>query len=170
MATDRLRARLIRDTVYHVVIGSADSAVTVFYGSWSLVTCRWTRIDTDFKGAPGFGRQSLPRVTGRRIWSGERAVPERVVRVVSEASSAEPEDVARVLPARFEISLDGGFALWVVTDWGAAQAPTLGERLHRWFARSNPFAKSQTVTMTVSQEDAQTLYYALEPGTPVIIE
>lgn len=149
------------------MIRSADSTVTVFYGAWPLVTCRWTRIVAD---QPNTGHQALDRVTGRRVWSGERAVPKRVVRVVSEASSAEPEDVARVLPDRSEITLLGGLALWIMTERGAAQTPTLGERLRRWFARANPFSQSRTLTMMVSPEDAQTLYYALEPGTPVIIE
>lgn len=167
MATGALRAGLIRDTIYHVVVQSADSTVTVFYGAWSLVTCRWTRIDAD---QPSGGIQQLHRVTGRRVWSGERAVPKRVVRVVSEASSAKPEDIARVRPDRFEITLDGGLALWIMTDRGATQTPVLAERLRRWITRFNPFSDSRAMAMAVSPDDAQTLYYALEPGTPVMIE
>ncbi len=166
-ATGALRARLIRDTVYHVVVRAADSTVTVFYGAWPLVTCRWTRIAAK---QPSAGNQEMHRVTDRRVWSGQRAVPERVVRVVSATSSAEPEDVTRILPDRCEITLDGGLTLWLMTDRGAAQRPAFGERLRRWIARLNPISESRAVAMAVTPEDAQTLYYALEPGTPVIIE
>jgi hypothetical protein len=170
MATSALRAQLIRDTVYHVVVQSADSTVTVFYGAWPLVTCRWTRIATGRTGTVNTGNQELHRVTGRRVWSGQKAVAERVVRVVSETTSAEPEDVARIQPDRCEITLDGGLTLWIMTDRGTAQTPVLGERLRRWVARLNPFTESRAVAMAVTPDDAQTLYYALEPGTPVIIE
>jgi hypothetical protein len=165
--------RFVQDTVYHAVVDVTGSTITVFYGPFVLVSCPWSVTDNAARAAFGDSHRACGSgwhtVTGRRVWSGQEAVPQRLVRVVTRTVTAEPELVARVMPERFQVDLAGALAFRIMTARGAGERRTFGERWRRWIAHIGLGKTSRVLEMIVSPEDAQTLYYALEPGTPVII-
>ena len=92
-----------------------------------------------------------------------------VIRVVSEVSKVDPELIKRVYPNRFRLDLTGGFRLSVLTPEGEKQERGWAEAWNSHASRITSFGRLQELTMVVSPADAQSLYYALEPGTPVVL-
>ncbi|HUU44793.1 MAG TPA: hypothetical protein VM118_03585 [Acidobacteriota bacterium] len=173
-AADAIPQRFIRDTIYHAVVDLKDATIGIAYGPYPLVDCSWQAADsagvTRFATAWQDEDKEWRLVTARRLWSGMPAVPRREVGVVAEITHADPSLIQRMLPDRFTIALSDGFCLQVVTPRGSVRKPTFRERLSGWLSSLNPLTAAGTsLRVIVSPEDAQTLYYALEPGTPVMI-
>jgi hypothetical protein len=168
-------ACFIEDTVYHMVLDLEHKELRAWYGAWALVSCSFTsRSDADelsgfFEQWRISGRTPWQTVKRRGIWSGQSAVSDTVIAVVSRVAKADPELIKRVSPDRFRVDLTGGFSLLVQTPKGASQKKGLAETWNDITSRVRAFGRLQSLTLVVSPEDAQTLYYALEPGTPVLL-
>ena len=174
VSTVAARTRFERDTIYHVRLDLADSTAAVFYGPIPLVKCAVHA--TDPGEVAGFARSWAEHDTAgwrgvmkRQIWAGRGAVSDTVIGVIAKVSSVDPELIRRVLPDRFEIILSDNLCLRVMTPVGAAGHRPFVEKWQTWTAEWNPFHRRRTLDLIVSPQDAQTLYYAFEPGAPVLL-
>lgn len=164
----------VDDTLYYMVLDVQNHEFHLWYGPWELFTCAFSL--TDSSAQPGFvGRWMSPDrtpwqvVKTRGIWSGKPAVSDTVIRVVSEVSKVDPELIKRVYPDRFQLDLSGGFRLLVLTPGGASQERGWAEIWNSYARRIASLGRLRELTVVVSPADAQSLYYALEPGTPVVL-
>ena len=55
------------------------------------------------------------------------------------------------------------------TLMGSSEGKGIAETWNDYTSRMRSFGRLESLTIKVSHEDAQTLYYALEPGTPVLL-
>lgn len=169
-----VRARFVRDTIYHVSLNVADRRAAVFYGEIPLVAC--TVMTPDPEAAAEFvavwsKRQTTgwQNVTQRHIWSGRQAISDTVIGVVASVSSVDPDLIRRVMPSRFDVSLTRDLRLRIMTPEGAAESRSFYEKRRGWAEHLNPFDHTETLELIVSPQDAQMLYYAFEPGAPVVL-
>lgn len=165
--------RFKADTIYHVRIEPRDSTVSVYYGWVPLVVCHWVTPNSgdiwDFSAAWKERRKmGWQSVVNRNIWSGHSAVSDTVVEVVARVSMVNPDLIKRVAPRRFEIELSGGLILRVMTLEGANENWPFKEKMRAFADNWVPFMRRPNLDVIVSDQDAQTLYYALEPGAPVV--
>lgn len=166
--------RFKADTIYHVRVDTRDSTLHIFLGQYPLLKCRFTLLD---EGDAESYREAWneKRVTGwqsvtkRKVWSGRPAVSDTVVRVVSEVSKVDPELISRVMPRRFVVDLTDGFIIRVMTVEGAGEERSFEEKVGQFKQDWIPFMKQPHLDLVVTEKDAQTLYYALEPGTPIVL-
>jgi hypothetical protein len=168
-------ACFINDTVYHAVISLSQGECRLWYGDWSLVSCA-LNLSQNISELRSFaerwrspGKAPWQTVKRRGVWSGRPAVSDTVIEVVSEVAKADPELIKRVYPDRFQVDLTGGFRLLVMTPAGAEEKRSFVEGWNDFSSRVRALGKLQTLKIVVSPNDAQTLYYALEPGTPVVL-
>jgi hypothetical protein len=165
----------VDDTVYYVLMDIEHEEFSLWYGAWELFTCAFTITDSPDGGAGFAGRWSGPgrspwqAVKQRDVWSGRPAVSDTVIDVVSRVAKVDPELIKRVYPDRFHLSLTGNFQLIITTPDGAEQERSLAETWNTIAGKITSFGRVRELTMIVTQADAQSLYYALEPGTPVIL-
>lgn len=166
--------RFKADTIYHVRVDTRDSTMHIFLGHVPLLKCRFTLLDEgDAQSYRDAWREK--RVTGwqsvtkRKVWSGRPAVSDTVVRVVSEVSKVDPELISRVMPRRFVVDLTENFIIRVMTVEGAGEERSFEEKMGQFKQDWIPFMKQPHLDLVVTEKDAQTLYYALEPGTPIVL-
>jgi hypothetical protein len=165
--------RFKADTIYHVRFEPRDSTVSIYYGWVPLITCHWTTPSRDdiadfgsaWKERRKMGWQS---VVNRKVWSGRSAVSDTVVEVVARVTMVNPDLIKRVAPRRFEIELSGGLVLRIMTIEGAKESWPFKEKMRAFADNWMPFMHRPNLDVIVSDQDAQTLYYALEPGAPVV--
>jgi hypothetical protein len=168
-------ACFITDTVYHAVISLSLGECRLWYGDWSLAACliefpqERSELQAFAEQWRSPGKAPWQSVKRRGVWSGRPAVSDTVIEVVSEVAKADPELIKRVYPDRFQVDLTGGFRLLVTTPAGAEQKKSLAETWNDFSSRIRAFGRLQTLEIVVSPDDAQTLYYALEPGTPIVL-
>lgn len=166
--------RFKADTIYHVRIDTRDSSFKVYLGHVPLLRCRFTLIDeddvndyrTEWKKRRTTGWQS---VTQRKVWSGRPAVSDTVVGVVARVSKVDPELISRVMPRRFVVDLTDEFVIRVMTVEGAGEERSFNEKMGEFTQNWIPFMRQPHLDVVVTEKDAQTLYYALEPGTPIVL-
>lgn len=166
--------RFKADTIYHVRVDTRDSSFKVYLGQVPLLKCRFTLIDegdvsdyrTAWKEKRSTGWQS---VTQRKVWSGRPAVSDTVVGVVAKVSKVDPELISRVMPRRFVVDLTNEFVIRVMTVEGAGEERSFEEKMGQFTQNWIPFMRQPHLDVVVTEKDAQTLYYALEPGTPVVL-
>lgn len=166
--------RFKADTIYHVRVDTRDSTFKIYLGQVFLLKCRFTLLDADdvisYREA-----WNAKRVTGwqsimtRKVWSGRPAVSDTVVRVVSEVSKVDPELISRIMPRRFVVDLTEDFVIRVMTVEGAGEERSFEEKIGQFTQNWIPFMRQPHLDVVVTEEDAQTLYYALEPGTPIVL-
>ncbi|MBI3872489.1 MAG: hypothetical protein HY304_05375 [candidate division Zixibacteria bacterium] len=163
-----------KDTVYNITVNLADTSILIAYGGIALVSCKWHPVDggdlADFVALWNERKTTgWQTVQERHIWAGAPAVSDTVIGVVAKVSSVDPSLIRRVLPERFEIILSADLCLRVMTHDGATESRPWSEVWRGWAARWTPFHRRRTLDLIVSLPDAQTLYYAFEPGTPVVL-
>lgn len=166
--------RFKADTIYHIRIDTRDSSFKVYLGQVPLLKCRFTLIDegdvsdyrTAWKEKRTTGWQS---VTQRKVWSGRPAVSDTVVGVVARVSKVDPELISRVMPRRFVVDLTDEFVIRVMTVEGAGEERSFNEKMGEFTQNWIPFMRQPHLDVVVTENDAQTLYYALEPGTPIVL-
>lgn len=166
--------RFKADTIYHIRIDTRDSSFKVYLGQVPLLKCRFTLIDegdvsdyrTAWKEKRTTGWQS---VTQRKVWSGRPAVSDTVVGVVARVSKVDPELISRVMPRRFVVDLTDEFVIRVMTVEGAGEERSFNEKMGEFTQNWIPFMRQPHLDVVVTEKDAQTLYYALEPGTPIVL-
>jgi len=165
----------LQDTIYHVVIDLPAQAIHLQYGSYRLVSCRF-EAPGDSSDLADFAhrwrsrsRTAWQSVRTRGVWAGNDAVSDTVVEIVSEIAKVDPDHIRRVLPDRFRVDITGGFQLLGLTAEGAEQKRTFAEAWGDLTSQILSLGKLDVLRIRVSREDAQTLYYALEPGTPVVL-
>jgi len=173
-ATAAVPECFVEDTLYYMVMNLDDHEFSLWYGPWELLTCTFTSIDTSAQEAFAERWRSPDRsawqvVKRRGVWSGTPAVSDTVIRVVSEVSKVDPELIKRIAPDRFRIDLSSDFHLLVLTPEGQEQERGWGEIWNSYAKRISALGRYREVTLVVSSADAQSLYYALEPGTPVLL-
>jgi hypothetical protein len=166
----------VEDTLYYMVMELENQEFSLWYGPWELFTCSFSLIG-DTAAPSGFierwrspDRAPWQAVKRRGVWSGKPAVSDTVIRVVSEVSKVDPELIKRVYPNRFRLDLTGGFRLLVLTPEGETQERGWAEIWDSYASQITSFGRTQELTVVVSPADAQSLYYALEPGTPVVVD
>lgn len=166
---------LIEDTVYHAVIDFRASKLRINYGPYELVACRFTcRNDSDdvadFAEEWQANRHTRwQTVRARGVWAGKPAVSDTVVNIVSGIANVDPDNIRRILPDRFRVDITGGFQIIGLTPDGVAMHPGFAESWSDFSSQLLSLGQIRTLTIEVSSADAQTLYYALEPGTPIVI-
>lgn len=165
--------RFKADTIYHVRINAADSAFYIYLGHVPLLKCRFTLVGDG--NAEAFQEDWMKkRVTGwqsvtkRKVWSGRPAVSDTVVGVVAKVSKVDPELISRVMPRRFVVDLTEDFIIRVMTVEGAGEERSFEEKVGEFTQNWIPFMRQPHLDVVVTEKDAQTLYYALEPGTPIV--
>ncbi len=166
--------RFKADTIYHVRINPRDSTIRIHLGQFPMLKCRFTVLDEDdvhdyreaWREKRDRGWQS---VTARKVWSGRPAVSDTVVEVVARVSKVNPDLISRVMPRRFVVDLTDEFVIRVMTIEGAGEERSFGEKWKAFQQNWIPFMRQPHLDLVVTEKDAQTLYYALEPGTPVIL-
>lgn len=166
--------RFKADTIYHIRVDTRDSSLKVYLGQVPLLKCRFTLLDEDdvdtyraaWKEKRVTGWQS---VTKRKVWSGRPAVSDTVVGVVAKVSKVDPELISRVMPRRFVVDLTSEFIIRVMTVEGAGEERSFEEKMGQFTQNWIPFLRQPHLDIVVTEKDAQTLYYALEPGTPIIL-
>jgi hypothetical protein len=165
----------LQDTVYHVVIDLASQTINLNYGNYPLVTCAFD-VQGDSSDVNHFSKRWLRRsltqwqsVRGRAVWAGEDAVSDTVVSVVSEIVKVDPELIRRVFPDRFRVDITGGFQLLAITPEGESGRWSFAEAWGDLSSRVLAMGSLSVLRINVTRSDAQTIFYALEPGTPVIV-
>jgi hypothetical protein len=162
------------DTVYHAIIDLSANAVEFMYGPYRLVTCRFSYADGQ-GNTEGFSDRWRSRptpwqsITERDVLRGHPSVSDTVVEVVSRVANVDPDLIRRIQPERFAVDMTGNFRLVIrIADSTATDRSfsEMVESVGRWVLS---FGRAQTLDIVVSPEDAQTLYYALEPGAPVLL-
>lgn len=162
------------DTVYHAILDFDRNSIHLWYGAIPLLTCPLA-VPPDSGDAESFANRWRDRrtpwqsVTERTVLRGRPAVSDTVVEVVSRVVKVDPDLIRRIQPDRFAVDLTGGFRLIIHVSDSVSESRSFGEVLAsigRWVFS---FGRSSTLTLTVSPENAQTLYYALEPGAPVLL-
>lgn len=166
--------RFKADTIYHIRIDTRDSSFKVYLGQVPLLKCRFTLIDegdvNDYRAAWKEKRTTgWQSVTQRKVWSGRPAVSDTVVGVVAKVSKVDPELISRVMPRRFVVDLTDEFVIRVMTVEGAGEERSFEEKMGQFTQNWIPFMRQPHLDVVVTEKDAQTLYYALEPGTPVVL-
>lgn len=166
--------RFKADTIYHIRIDTRDSSFKVYLGQVPLLKCRFTLIDegdvNDYRAAWKEKRTTgWQSVTQRKVWSGRPAVSDTVVGVVAKVSKVDPELISRVMPRRFVVDLTNEFVIRVMTVEGAGEERSFEEKMGQFTQNWIPFMRQPHLDVVVTEKDAQTLYYALEPGTPVVL-
>lgn len=164
----------VTDTVYHVVLNLTGDMIEIGYGALPLVSVHFSPDDPgDLKN---FGekwrkitKSSWQTIAARHVWAGHPQVSDTVIRIVSEIASVDPIRIQRLLPDRFDVELTGGFRLRVMTPAGNSAPKEFAEKWHEFKNRWNPFARVTILEVIVSPEDAQSIYYGLEPGTPMVL-
>ena len=169
-----VRARFVRDTIYHLALNVAERRATVFYGDIPLVACTVTAVDPEASAefAAVWNKRRTAGwqdVTQRYIWSGRQAISDTVIGVIASVSSVNPDLIRRVMPDRFDVSLTRDLRLRIMTPEGTAESRSFYEKRRSWTEHLNPFDHTETLELIVSPQDAQMLYYALEPGAPVVL-
>lgn len=164
----------VSDTVYHAVIDFKTNHIGIVYGSMPLVTVEYMPHD-DPEDVAGFAKKwndktklSWQTATSRHVWAGHPQVSDTVIRIVSEVADVDPERIQRLLPDRFDLELTGGFRLRIMTPAGDSAKKEFAEKWHEFKGRWNPFGQVKIFEILVAPKDAQILYYALEPGTPIV--
>lgn len=167
-------ACFVDDTLYYMVLNLEGREFSLWYGPWELLTCSFTVADSGTSAAFASDWRSPDRppwqvVKRRGVWSGKPAVSDTVIRVVSEVSKVDPDLIKRVSPDRFCLDLTGGYRLLVLTPDGAKEKRGWAEMWNSFAKRVTSFGRYRELTVIVSPADAQSLYYAMEPGTPVFL-
>ena len=164
----------VDDTLYYMILNLGDREFSLWYGPWELFTCAVTIKDSSAQEsfasqwtAPD--RPAWQVVKRRGVWSGKPAVSDTVIRVVSEVSKVDPDLIKRISPDRFRLDLTGGFHLLVLTPDGENEERRWGETWNAFANRVTSLGRYHELTVIVSPADAQSLYYAMEPGTPVLL-
>lgn len=165
----------LQDTVYHIVIDLPEQMINLHYGAFPLVSCSFD-VQGDSEDIADFAqrwrkqkRTLWQNVRGRAVWAGEDAVSDTVVNVVSEIAKVDPERIRRVMPDRFRVDITGGFQILSITPEGEKGRWSFAEAWGDLTSRILSMGSLSVLRIMVSREDAQTLYYALEPGTPIIV-
>jgi hypothetical protein len=165
----------VTDTVYHAVVNLKGNVLEIAYGSLPLVAVHFTPLE-DSAEVADFAekwrhetKSSWQTATATHVWAGRPQISDTVIRIVSEVASVDPIRIQRLLPERFDVELTGGFRLRVMTPAGNSAPEDFNEKWHTWKSRWLPFSRVTILEVLVSPEDAQTLYYGLEPGTPVVV-
>ena len=165
----------VSDTVYHAVVDLKGNRVEIAYGALPLVSVPITPIE-DSDWISGFRekwesrtKSSWQTATTRHVWAGRPQISDTVIRIVSEVASVDPIRIQRLLPDRFDVELTGGFRIRIMTPSGNSAPQEFGEKWHEFKSRWNPFSRVTILEVLAAPDDAQTLYYALEPGTPVVV-
>lgn len=166
--------RFKADTIYHIRISTRDSTLRIYIGQVPLVSCRFNLVD---QGDADSYREAWQEkrttgwqnVTQRKVWSGRPAVSDTVVEVVARVSKVNPELISRVMPRRFVVDLTNEFVIRVMTVEGAAEERSFPEKWMAFQQNWIPYMRQPHLDLVVSEKDAQTLYYALEPGTPIVM-
>ena len=166
--------RFKADTIYHVRVDTRDSTFKIYLGQVPLLKCRFTLLDEgdmdDYRTVWKENRVSgWENVTGRKVWSGRPAVSDTVVDVVARVSKVDPELISRVMPRRFVVDLTDRFVIRVMTVEGAGEERSFEEKMKAFTQNWIPFMRQPHLDVVVTEKDAQTLYYALEPGTPIVL-
>jgi hypothetical protein len=171
--SDSLRARFASDTIYYASIDGAHRRIAFAYGAYPLVAVSVAPDDSadwnDFVAAFTERTRAWQSVRDRVLWDGTAHVPENVVDVVSKVTRATREHIQRIQPWRFQIELSGNLTLRIAVADSTGDGAALNERMHNAWRWLGAFGSHRAVDCTVSAQDAQTLYYALEPGTPVVL-
>ncbi|MBD3297709.1 MAG: hypothetical protein GF341_03560 [candidate division Zixibacteria bacterium] len=165
----------LQDTVYHIVIDLSEQMINLHYGAFPLVSCSF-EVQSDTDDIADFGkrwreqkRTLWQNVRGRAVWAGEDAVSDTVVNVVSEIVKVDPERIRRVMPDRFRVDITGGFQILSITPEGEEGRWSFAEAWGDLTSRILAMGRLSVLRIKVTRADAQTLYYALEPGTPIIV-
>ena len=165
----------VTDTVYHAIVDLKGDLVEIAYGSLPLVAVHFTPLE-DPDEINGFAekwnnktKSSWQTATTRHVWAGRPQISDTVIRIVSEVASVDPIRIQRLLPDRFDLELTGGFRLRIMTPAGNSAPKEFGEKWQAFKSRWNPFSRVTILELLVAPDDAQTLYYALEPGTPILV-
>ncbi len=166
--------RFKADTIYHVRVDTRDSTFKIYLGQVPLLKCRFTLLDEgdmdDYRTVWKENRVTgWENVTGRKVWSGRPAVSDTVVDVVARVSKVDPELISRVMPRRFVVDLTDRFVIRVMTVEGAGEERSFEEKMKAFTQNWIPFMRQPHLDVVVTEKDAQTLYYALEPGTPIVL-
>jgi hypothetical protein len=162
------------DTIYHVRVDTRDSTFRIHLGEVPLLKCKFTVLDegdvSSYRSAWSEKRATgWQSVTKRKVWSGRPAVSDTVVGVVAKVSKVDPELISRVMPRRFVVDLTDDFIIRVMTVEGAGEERSFEEKMGQFQQNWIPFMRQPHLDVVVTEKDAQTLYYALEPGTPIIL-
>ena len=167
--------RFVEDTVYHALLDLSKNSFTVSYGRFPLVSCPIESTESA-QTVGGFASEWDMRspkrwqsVTSRQALISQQSISDTVVEVVARVSNADPQQIRRIVPDRFRVDLSGDFRFVVVTEQGQRQGNSVSEAMQTTVRRLLSFGQLRVLTIRVSESDAQTLYYALEPGTPVVL-
>jgi hypothetical protein len=165
----------VTDTVYHAVVNLKGNVLEIAYGALPLVAVHFAPL-ADSDDVADFAekwrhetKSSWQTATATHVWAGRPQISDTVIRIVSEVASVDPIRIQRLLPERFDVELTGGFRLRVMTPAGNSAPKEFSEKWHEFRSRWNPFSRITILEVVVSPEDAQTLYYGLEPGTPIVV-
>ena len=166
--------RFKADTIYHVRLDVTDSTFKVYLGQVPLLRCRFSIVDQDdMESYRAVWREKRrtgwQNVLNRKVWSGRPAVSDTVVEVVARVSKVNPDLISRVMPRRFIVDLTDEFVIRVMTVEGAGEERSFAEKMKSFTQNWIPFMRQPHLDVVVSEKDAQTLYYALEPGTPIVL-
>lgn len=172
IASDAVRVPLVRDTIYHAIWNVAENSITVAYGAYPLVGCSVvarTSAETFVESWDSRTQHGWQTVKSRRAFAARPSVSDTIVEVVAQVSRADPRDIQRIVPDRFRIDLSGSMSVVFVTPRGDRQGADFRESMDAAIRQLVSLGRQEVLTIWVSESDAQTLYYALEPGTPVIL-
>lgn len=165
----------LQDTIYHVVIDLPERVIQLHYGAYPLVSFPF-EVQGDSNDIEHFAKRWAKRsrtpwqsVRGRAVWAGEDAVSDTVVEVVSEIAKVDPDKIRRVMPDRFRVDITGGFQILSITPEGERGRWSFAEAWGDLTSRVLSIGSLSVLRIKVSRPDAQTLYYALEPGSPIIV-
>ena len=165
----------VSDTIYHSVVNLKGNQIEIAYGSMPLVAAHFTPRNGP-EDAADFARKwnrqtksSWQTATTRHVWTGHPQISDTVIRIVSEVASVDPVRIQRLLPERFDVELTGRFRLRIMTPAGDSAKLNFSEKWHKFKSRWNPFGRTTILEILVSPDDAQMLYYGLEPGTPIVV-
>jgi hypothetical protein len=117
----------------------------------------------------GNDRRLIRPVVEKHLFSAREKTPDSVLKIVGEVVKVNPELLQREIPARFQLLWEDGLILDIRTD---AQGKTktsfkntmvqLSQKLQR------PFGEV-TLTVSMTPEQAMTLYRIANPGFPTMI-
>ncbi len=105
----------------------------------------------------------------KHLFAGKKQTPDSILKIVSEASKVSPELLQRIVPARFQLTWEGGFVLDCVTDVSAQPESSLKNTLVELGQMLKiPFGLKR-LEVKIAPDAAITLFRASEPGLPTLI-
>lgn len=103
------------------------------------------------------------------LFAGKKQTPDSILKIVSEASKVSPELLQRIVPARFQLTWEGGFVLDCVTEVSAQPESSLKNTLVELGQMLKiPFGLKR-LEVKIDPDAAITLFRASEPGLPTLI-